>query len=250
MTMSAVRLDAMNLSKRFGGVVALDDVSVSVPGGAVVAVLGRNGAGKSTLLQCVSGSMQPDTGRVVLDGRDVTALPPDARARRGLVQTFQTGAVYPTLTVRENLQVGAEHRHRRNLLRGFVHLAGPDTAGIVRHVLDDLGLSAIADTLAGSLPTGTRRLVEIGRALCAQPSVLLLDEPTSGLDRRESDAVGHLIREVAGRDVSVLAIEHDLRFVLDVADSVLLMAAGRVVARGSPRQLADADLIARAGEPR
>ena len=157
---------------------------MSVPGGAVVAVLGRNGAGKSTLLQCVSGSMQPDTGRVVLDGRDVTALPPDARARRGLVQTFQTGAVFSTLTVRENLQVGAEHRHRRNLLHGFVHLAAPDTAGIVRHVLDDLGLAGVGDTLAGSLPTGTRRLVEIGRALCAQPGVLLLDEPTSGLDRQ------------------------------------------------------------------
>ncbi len=244
------RLGATNLSKRFGGVVALDDVTVSVPGGAVVAVLGRNGAGKSTLLQCVSGSMQPDTGRVVLDGRDVTALPPDARARRGLVQTFQTGAVFSTLTVRENLQVGAEHRHRRNLLHGFVHLAAPDTAGIVRHVLDDLGLAEVGDTLAGSLPTGTRRLVEIGRALCAQPGVLLLDEPTSGLDRRESDAVGHLIREVAGRDVSVLAIEHDLRFVLDVADSVLLMAAGRIVAEGAPHELADAEVIAKAGEPR
>jgi branched-chain amino acid transport system ATP-binding protein len=193
--------------------------------------------------------MVPDTGRVVLDGRDVTGLPPDARARRGLVQTFQTGSVFSTLTVRENLQVGAEHRHRRNLLRGFVHLVAPDTAGMVDHVLADLGLANVAGTLAGSLPTGTRRLVEIGRALCAEPGVLLLDEPTSGLDRRESDAVGRLIREVAAREVSVLAIEHDLRFVLDVADSVLLMAAGRVVGEGPPQRLADAEVIARAGEP-
>ena len=163
-----MRLDATNLSKRFGGVVALDDVTVSVPGGAVVAVLGRNGAGKSTLLQCVSGSMQPDTGRVVLDGRDVTALPPDARARRGLVQTFQTGAVFSTLTVRENLQVGAEHRHRRNLLRGFVHLAAPTPPGSCATSSTTSAWPRSADTLAGSLPTGTRRLVEIGRALCAR----------------------------------------------------------------------------------
>ncbi len=219
-------LSAERLSKCYGGLKVLDEVSLSVRTGCVTALIGSNGAGKTTLFRCLAGTLEPDSGRVLLQGRDVTRLPADARSRRGLVPTYQVGSVFQTLTVRDNLLVAAENRHRLAPLRWF---PGRMTRAAAKHadeVCDRLGLIAIADELAGDLPTGTLRLVELARALVADPVVLLLDEPVSGLDRRQADAVGELLRRLAEGGKAVLLVEHDPEFVAAVADEVHELAYG------------------------
>ncbi len=222
--MSVLVADA--LSKGYGGLQVLDRVSLSVDAGCVTALVGSNGAGKTTLFRCLAGTLQPDSGRVLLGGRDVTRLPADARSRRGLVPTYQVGSVFQTLTVRENLLVAAENRHRIGLLQAFSSRQARAADARVDRVCDELGLGRVADVAAGGLPTGTQRLVELARALVADPLVLLLDEPVSGLDRRQAAAVATLLRGLAGAGKAVLLIEHDPAFVRAVADDVHELAAG------------------------
>src|SRR3954451_15771568 len=192
----AVRLEATGVTKRFGGLTAVDDVSITVEPGQVTALIGPNGAGKTTLFQCLTGRERPDAGEVRLGGRDITALHPDVRARLGLGRTFQRLAVFPSMTVADNLRVGAENRPRLGgLLRvgvlligmlGFPveHAAADDRR--VEEVVDLLGLQEVREVPAGSLSTRPLQLVELGRALCNDPRVLLLDEPASGLDTEET----------------------------------------------------------------
>ncbi len=222
--MSVLVADA--LSKRYGGLQVLDRVSLSVDAGRVTALVGSNGAGKTTLFRCLAGTLQPDSGRVLLGGRDVTRLPADARSRRGLVPTYQVGSIFQTLTVRENLLVAAENRHRIGLLQALRSRTARGVGARVDRVCDELGLGRVADVPAGGLPTGTQRLVELARALVADPLVLLLDEPVSGLDRRQASAVATLLRGLAGAGKAVLLIEHDPAFVRAVADDVHELAAG------------------------
>jgi branched-chain amino acid transport system ATP-binding protein len=239
-------LTGTGITKRFGGLTAVDDVSVATEPGHVAALIGPNGAGKTTLFQCLTGVERPDAGRVELDGRDVTGLTSDARARLGIGRTFQRLAVFPSMTVLDNLRVGAEHRSAApTLLRIGSLLLG--ILGIVREsaeptrkaeeVVALLGLEEVAENVAGSLPTGTLRLVELGRALCHEPSVLLLDEPASGLDTAETVQLQHVLRRVAADGVAVLLVEHDVDLVFDVADRVYAMAEGRLIASGSPGEV-------------
>ncbi|MBC3839475.1 ATP-binding cassette domain-containing protein [Streptacidiphilus sp. 4-A2] len=213
------RLSATGLVRRFGGVTALDGVSIEVPPGRITALTGPNGAGKSTLFRCLSGTDRPDAGRVLLDGRDVTRVPEYARARLGLARTFQQIAVFPGLSVADNLRVGAEQAGRRP--------PGQADAAVAR-TLRLLGLAGLAEHSAGSLPTGTLRMVELGRALAADPAVLLLDEPAAGLDREETERLAVLLSALAGTGLAVLLIEHDRELVNGIADRVLGMAAGRI----------------------
>jgi branched-chain amino acid transport system ATP-binding protein len=228
-------LVADSLSKCYGGLRVLDDISLSVDAGCVTALVGSNGAGKTTLFHCLAGTLRPDSGRVLLAGRDVTHLPADARSRRGLVPTYQVGSVFQTLTVRENLMVAAENRHRIALLSAFGTRAARAAEERVDRVCDELGLHDVADAPAGELPTGTLRLVELARALVADPLVLLLDEPVSGLDRRQAAAVAAMLRALAGAGKAVLLIEHDPAFVRAAADVVHELAGGRM-RRVSPAQ--------------
>jgi branched-chain amino acid transport system ATP-binding protein len=230
--------------RRHGGLVAVDHVDVRVDAGTVIGLVGPNGAGKSTLLDCLAGTQPLDAGRVLLEGRDVSREPADARSRRGLVRTFQRSSVFASLTVGENLRIGAENRGRRGLVRGIVGLPDPGTTDAFRSVhtvAHRLGLTPILDRPASTLPTGTLRLVELGRALCSDPTVLLLDEPASGLDESETDQMRDVLLALRGEGIAIAVVEHDLELVRELADTLLVMAAGRVVASG-----ATAEVLARA----
>ena len=241
------RLEATGVTKRFGGLTAVDDVSIVAEPGQVTALIGPNGAGKTTLFQCLTGSERPDSGVVRLGSRDITRLNPDARARLGLGRTFQRLAVFPTMSVADNLRVGAENRPRLGgflrvtaLLIGMLGFPIDDDKANDRRVddvLNLLGLGPLRDAPAGSLSTGTLRLVELGRALCNDPTVLLLDEPASGLDSSETQELQTVLRTIAADGIAVLLVEHDVHLVFDVADVVYAMAEGQLLTSGSPQEV-------------
>jgi ABC-type branched-subunit amino acid transport system ATPase component len=218
-----IPLAARGLRRAFGGLVAVDGVDLDVEAGQVTALIGPNGAGKSTLFACLAGQLYPDGGRVLMAGADVTRLPPDARARRGLARTFQRLAVFGSLTVVDNVRIGAENANRR----------GPGLDADVAAMLDLLGLSSLAGELAATLPTGTLRLVELARALVGRPGVVLLDEPTSGLDDGQAARVPVAARAMADDGRAVVIVEHDLPLVFAAADVVHVLARGRIVASGA-----------------
>ena len=213
------RLTARRLVRSFGGLTAVDQATLAVPPGRITALTGPNGAGKSTLFDCLSGAQRPDSGQILLAGRDITRLPEHDRARLGLSRTFQQIAVFPRLTVTENLQVGAEQ-------------AGSypprEARRAVERTLALLGLTHVREQPAAVLPSGTLRLVELGRALAADPGVLLLDEPAAGLDRAETEQLALLLRALAGDGLAVLLVEHGHDLVDRVADAVYTMDRGRV----------------------
>jgi branched-chain amino acid transport system ATP-binding protein len=234
------RLDGRGITRRYGGLIAVQDVDVTVDAGHITALIGPNGAGKTTLFNCLSGVEPVSAGRVLLDGRDVTRLGSDARATLGIGRTFQRLAVFPSLTVAENLLVGAESRTGGGIARGVLGLPEPGAGRHrqqVRAVLDQLGLTDVADQPAAVLPTGTLRLVELGRALCRDPRVLLLDEPASGLDPTEVAGLQHVLTGLASRGLALLLVEHDVRLVFDVAERVYVMAEGAVIAGGTPAEI-------------
>ncbi|WP_340385526.1 ATP-binding cassette domain-containing protein [Streptomyces sp. SS7] len=220
-------LTARGLRARYGGFTALDGVGLEVPGGRVTAVVGPNGAGKSTLFHCLAGTLRPVRGQVRFDGRDITRLPAHARTRLGVARTFQQLAVFPSLTVAENVRVGAEQgRH-----------GGPRA---VERALALFGLDGpVRARPAAGLPTGTLRRVELARAYAGGPRVLLLDEPAAGLDTAEVSALATVLRALAAEGTALLVVEHDLDLVAGLADVVHVMAAGRIVASGPPGRVLD-----------
>ncbi|MDI2126369.1 ABC transporter ATP-binding protein [Yinghuangia seranimata] len=235
-------LTARGLVRHFGGLRAVDVVDLDVPPGRVTAVIGPNGAGKSTLFHCLAGAQRPDEGRIRLGARDITRMADHRRARLGIARTFQVGSVFASLTVADNLRVGAENRGGASATARLLGLPDPArgrTRRAVDEALDAVGLTDLADVPAGRLPTGTLRLVELGRALAARPSVLLLDEPASGLDDAETVRLRVLLRRLADEGLAVLLVEHDMELVFGVADTVHVMAAGKVVASGPPAAVRD-----------
>jgi branched-chain amino acid transport system ATP-binding protein len=239
--MNRAELRAVGLVRRYGGLTAVDHVDMTVPPGQITGLIGPNGAGKSTLFSLLTGVEKPDDGAVLLGRKNITRMPPDFRARRGVVQTFQVPSLFLSMTVADNLLVGAENRHR-DYAGGLLGLLPNGTAAarrIIDDVLAELSLTEIRDTVAGTLPTGALRLVELARALCARPNVLLLDEPASGLDAQETDKLSQLLRRVAHDGVGVLLVDHDVDLVFEVADRVYAMVGGRVVAEGDPASVRD-----------
>ncbi|MYS92856.1 MULTISPECIES: ABC transporter permease subunit [Streptomyces] len=221
-------LTARRLHARYGGFTALDEVDLDVSPGRITAVVGPNGAGKSTLFHCLAGTLWPARGTVRLGGRDITALPAHARTRLGVARTFQQLAVFPSLTVAENVRVGAE--------QGRV-----TDPGAVERTLRLLGLDGPVRALpAAGLPTGTLRRVELARALAGAPRVLLLDEPAAGLDTSEVATLARVLKALAADGTALLVVEHDLDLVAGLADVVHVMTAGRIVASGPPGRVLDA----------
>ncbi|WP_232835727.1 ABC transporter ATP-binding protein [Actinocorallia populi] len=210
----------------FGGHRALDGVALDAEPGQVTGLIGPNGAGKSTLFDVVSGLRRPSSGRVVLDGRDVTRMGPARRARRGLARTFQRLELFGRLTVRDNLLVAAEMGPDRRL-------AGHAVTGI----LDRIGLHHVADTCADELSTGAARLVEVGRAMAVRPKLLLLDEPAAGQDGEETERFAALLRSLADDGTTVVLVEHDMGLVMSVCDRLHVLDLGRIIASGPPEEV-------------
>ncbi|WP_131745848.1 ABC transporter ATP-binding protein [Frankia sp. Cppng1_Ct_nod] len=239
--MSRAELTGYGLVRRYGGLTAVDNVNITVAPGKITGLIGPNGAGKSTLFSLLTGVEQPERGKVFLGRRNITRMRPDVRARRGLVQTFQVPSLFSSMTVADNLLVGAENRHRDYAggLLGLAPHGNVKARQIVTRTLNSLGLEGFADETAGTLPTGALRLVELARALCARPDVLLLDEPASGLDGQETERLSVLLRQVAAEGVGVLLVDHDVELVFSVTDQVYAMVGGRVVAEGTPSVVRD-----------
>ena len=221
-------LEVRGVEVRFGGRHALRGVDLGVDAGRITGLIGPNGAGKTTLFDVVSGLRDPDAGSVVLDGRDVTRLAPHRRARLGLARTFQRLEVFGSLSARDNIRTAAEIAGRR--AGGPARSATAEADAIVGR----LGLTDVAGERADALPTGSARLVELGRALATRPRVLLLDEPASGLDDAESVALGGLLVELAATGTAVLLVEHDVALVMRVCEKVHVLDAGAVLAVGTP----------------
>jgi ABC-type branched-subunit amino acid transport system ATPase component len=225
-------LRATGISVRFGGVQAVADVDLEVGDGRLVGLIGPNGAGKTTFIDAVTGFVRCD-GSVELDGRDLTRLPPHARALHGLVRTWQSVELFDDLSVRENLLVASQ---RPSLLRTLkeVVTVPDDRQADVDSALELLGLPGLADELPSELSQGRRKLVGIARALVAKPRVLCLDEPAAGLDTDESQELGRRLRGLVDTGQSMLLVDHDMGLVLGICDEVVVLEFGKVIARGTP----------------
>ena len=226
--MPSLRVDGVTV--RFGGIVALDDVTLDADPGLVTGLIGPNGAGKTTLFNVITGLQEPSAGRIVLDGEDVTRTKGHERARRGLARTFQRLEVFGSMTVRDNVRVAAEARDRS---------AGRE----VDELLARVGILEHADRRADTLPTGTARSLELARALATQPSVLLLDEPGSGLNDDETERFGTLLLELAAEGLAILLVEHDVELVMRVCAWIHVLDFGRVIAAGGPEDIRGNDLV-------
>jgi ABC-type branched-subunit amino acid transport system ATPase component len=244
-TSSAVAaLAATDVTVRFGGLTANANTSLNVMPGQFVGLVGPNGAGKSTLFSVLSGIHVANQGRVHMGGKDVTRVSAQKRARRGLARTFQLPEIFVGLSVREHLVLAHRSRHQHRRLWADMFSAGalrPGSSDEKQHVetlLDDLMLRSVADRPAESLPLGTSRLVEIGRALATSPSVLLLDEPLSGLDVSEARQLGDTLSNICReKGVAVLMVEHDVAAVLRLCSKVYVLDFGQLIAAGTPSEI-------------
>ena len=242
-------VDAVSVS--FGGVRALDEVSIHVRPGEIVGLIGSNGAGKSTLMGVVSGQIHPAAGRVLLDGHDVTDLAPELRSGFGLGRSFQDARLFPGLTVLEAVEVALARTRRSGSLAsmlGAPWARGADRASRVEAlaIVKRMGLSPFADTLTADLSTGMQRLAALAMQVAARPKVLLLDEPTAGVAQREAEAFGPMLRRLRDElDCSILIVEHDMPLLMGLCDRMYAMATGRVIAEGTPAELrADPAVVA------
>ena len=232
--MSAV-LRTAGLSVRFGGVHAVEDVALEVPERELVGLIGPNGAGKTTFVDAITGFVQY-TGRVELDGRDLTGMPPHVRARRGLARTWQSTELFDDLTVRENLTVAAERP-------SFLALAGElvgrraSVTDASLEALELIDLHALADAMPSELTQGQRKLVGVARAIAMRPRLLCLDEPAAGLDTRESEDLGRRLRGIADAGTTTLLIDHDMGLVMNICDRIVVLEFGKVIAAGSPDEV-------------
>jgi branched-chain amino acid transport system ATP-binding protein len=230
-------LRASGVSVRFGGLHALDDVDLSVPAGRITGLIGPNGAGKTTLFNVLCGLIEPTAGRVRLGGEDITDWPTHRRGRAGVARTFQRLELFARMSVEDNLVAAWEASHAGAIFgRGRA-----ERRRRVAEVMDVLGLGPLARRVAGELPTGQGRMVELGRAMCTDPRVLLLDEPSSGLDLSETHRFSEVIRQAVGAsgngEPAVLLVEHDMALVMEVCSVITVLDFGRRIACGTPGEI-------------
>lgn len=235
----SILLQIEGLGIDFGGLRAVNDVGFVVRPGEIVSVIGPNGAGKTTLFNMISGAYRPTRGRVVLDGVDVTSMPPERLARRGLSRTFQNLQIFQQMTVLENAMVGHHLHAQGSLLADLFGLpaarrrsrACEDSA---RRLLDRVGLGRAAEREAGALSYGALKRLEIARALALQPRVLLLDEPAAGCNAVETEEIDYLITAIAAEGVAILLVEHDMKMVMRIANHIVVLDHGEKIAEGEP----------------
>jgi branched-chain amino acid transport system ATP-binding protein len=240
--MSLLRVE--NISKHFGSLVAVDNVSMIVEPGELRAVIGPNGAGKTTFFNTISGFLTPTSGKIIFDGEDITTLWPARRVWRGIARTFQITEVFPELTVRENLRIAVE------VASGFrlrIWQSRDDDGEVKARVVDLLEMSGLgekADRLVGELSHGDQRSTEIMMALALRPRLLLLDEPTAGMGDQETYDITQLIRKLhRDQKLTIVLIEHDMRVVFHLADRIMVLAEGKMLAEGTPQEIAANEVV-------
>jgi branched-chain amino acid transport system ATP-binding protein len=230
-----VILRTEGLTVRFGGLAALNNVSVAVRRGEIRAIIGPNGAGKSTFFNCLTGVIRPTRGRILFEDDDITGLPPDRISRKALARSYQITNIMPGATVLENVRIAAQsRRHAWSLLRH--HRAYTDVLGRSRTVLDSVGLLDKEGELAANLSHGEQRNLEIGIALATEPKLLCLDEPTAGMSVTETHATVELVRRIAA-DLTILIVEHDMEVVMGLAQTITVLHYGEVLAEGAPAEI-------------
>jgi branched-chain amino acid transport system ATP-binding protein len=240
--MSDTVLEATNVSKVFGGLVAVNDVDFSVPEKGIVSLIGPNGAGKTTFFNCMTGLYKPTTGKVIFDGKDITSKRADLVTRAGIARTFQNIKLFRTMTALENVQVGMHSRMKARVVgmvlhTPFVKREEKAAAEKGRELLDFVGLKRVNE-LAMNLPYGDQRRLEIARALASDPKLLLLDEPTAGMNPQESEELRKLMERLrTERGLSILLIEHDMKVVMNVSDHITVLDHGEKIAEGSPQEV-------------
>ena len=235
-------LEITGLCKRFGGIVVADAIDLAIPAGRILGLIGPNGAGKTSLFNLVSGVVPPDAGTIRLDGTDIGGLGIPDRARLGLARTWQNLRLFPSLSVLDNLMIGArDYPGERLSALAFAGRRLRETARQARlhalEVLDRTGLSAIADTEIGNVPYGQQKLIGVARALMNNPRCLLLDEPMAGVEGQAYQTIQRVVRDLAASGVAVCVVEHNVAFIRDLCDEGVFMFAGRVLARGDVQTL-------------
>jgi branched-chain amino acid transport system ATP-binding protein len=242
-TAASVQLSVAGVSKHFGGVSAVEDVSLDVPKGRILSIIGPNGAGKTSLLNMISGFYKPDTGRITLEGRDITRNAPSRIAALGIARTFQNIALFSGLTVLDNLMLGRHGRMRSGVLRCVLYW-GLAQREEVRHraaceeIIEFLKLQDLRKQPTAALAYGLRKRVELGRALALEPKLLLLDEPLGGMNQDEKEDMARYILDVnQERGITVVLIEHDMGVVMDISDHVVVLDRGRKIAEGAPSEV-------------
>ncbi|WUR12406.1 ABC transporter ATP-binding protein [[Empedobacter] haloabium] len=235
-------LEITSLTKRFGGLTAVHDVSASFARGTINAIIGPNGAGKTTFFNLISGALRPSAGRIVFDGRDVTGLRADQAARLGMARTFQTTALFDTATVLDNLIVGHRLRTRSTLvdvILGTKRLRDEERIcrEKARAALDFVGLAHIESRVAGDISQEERKRVAFALALSTDPKLVLLDEPAGGVNPEETDGLARLIRKMAASGLTVCLIEHKMDMIMNLADRILVLNYGEKIAEGTPAEV-------------
>lgn len=248
-----VLLKAERISLRFGGVTALTDVSFHVKKGELFSIIGPNGAGKTSMVNCISGRYTPTEGRIYYKGRDVTRMKPNARADLGLGRTFQNLALFGHMSVLDNIMVGRHHLLKNNFLTGSLYwLTGARKEELahrreVEEIIDFLEIQHVRRAVAGTLPYGLRKRVELARAIALKPDILLLDEPMAGMNLEEKEDMARYILDLNEEwGMSIIMIEHDMGVVMDISHRVMVLDFGRKIAEGAPESVMEDEHVKRA----
>lgn len=228
-------LTTERLTMHFGGLAALEEVDFAVRRGAIHAIIGPNGAGKSTFFNCLTGVLRPTSGRVLLEGEDITGLPPNVISQKAIARSYQITNIFPGSTCLENVRVASQsRRHRWRLLRH--HRADRSSLEKALAVLESVGLHGKADELAANLSHGEQRNLEIGIALATEPKLLCLDEPTAGMSTSETQEIVELTRRI-GENLTILIVEHDMHVVMSLAERITVLDYGQILAEGTPEEI-------------